>query len=102
VGFCGDDVGSFVLWSLVLSELSALVPTVVAWRRGDPSLGCGLSLMLGVAALLLVAMEPFYAESFGSLLDCFTATRPIIIVGLPPVLTLCAAGMSILLTLRGS
>lgn len=101
MGFCGDDVGSFVLWALVLSELSALVPSLVAWRRGDPLLGCGSSLMLGLVALLLVMMEPFYAESFGSLLDCFTATRPIIIIGLPPVLTLCAAGVSILLTLRG-
>jgi len=102
MGVCGDNVGSFVAWALALSELSALVPTVVAWRRGDPSLGCGLSLMLGLAAVLLVVTEPFYAKSFGSLLDCFTATRPIIIVGVPPVLTLCAAGVSLLLTLRGS
>jgi hypothetical protein len=100
MGFCGDDVGSFVLLSLALSEVSALVPTVVAWRRGDPSLGCGLSLMLGLAAVLVVAMEPFYAESFGSLLDCFTATRPIIIVGLPPLLTLVAAGVALLAVRR--
>ena len=96
MGFCGDSVGSFVAWALVLSEVAALVPTIVAWRRGDPSLGCGLSVMLGLVGILLVAMEPFYAESFGSLLDCFTATRPIIIVGLPPILTLVAAGIALL------
>ena len=86
-----------MLWSLVASELSALVPTLVAWRRGDPSLGCAMSLVLGLGAVLLVVMEPFYAESFGSLLDCFTATRPIIVVGLPPLLTLIAAGIVLLL-----
>jgi hypothetical protein len=100
MGFCGDDVGSFVLWSLVLSELSALVPTIVAWRRGNLPLGCGLSLLLGLVALLLVAMEPFYAESFGSLLDCFMPTRPVIIIGLPPALTLVAAGISLLAVRR--
>ena len=100
MGFCGDDVGSLVLWSLVFSEVSALVPTLVAWRRGDPSLGCGMSLVLGLGAILLVVMEPFYAESFGSLLDCFTATRPVIIVGLPPLLTLVGAGIAVLAALR--
>jgi len=100
MGFCGDDVGSLVLWSLVAIELSALVPTLVAWRRGDPSLGCAMSLVLGLGAVLLVVMEPFYAESFGSLLDCFTATRPIIIVGLPPLLTLVGAGIVRLAVLR--
>lgn len=102
MGFCGDDVGALVLWSLALSEATAFVPTVVAWRRGDASLGCGLSLLLGLVAILLVVMEPFYAESFGSLLDCFTRTRPIVIVGVPPVLTLCAAAVSLVLTLRRS
>ena len=94
MSFCGDDVGSFVLLSLVLSELAALAPTALAWRRGDAALGCGVSLLLGLAALLLVVMEPYYFESFGSLLDCATATRPLLIIGTAPVLVLGASAIA--------
>ena len=97
---CGDDVTHLWFFGFLLSLVVALVPFVLALRKGNGALGCGSSLALGLLAPLVAGLEPSYIGIVRPLLDCGSITRVPVIIGAAPLLVLVGAILLVLLTIR--